>query len=91
MASEWVGMAFMVALIMRTEEGLKLFTKVCKHGLRNANMSSRKAVANDAPAPSIQVEQDNPASDSDSDSDICHSSSDDTDSSEKAEKDSVDF
>jgi len=81
-ASEWAGMALTVALIMRTEEGLKLFTKVCKRRLRNANMASRRAVANDASAPSIEVEHNQPASDSDSDSDIGHSSSDDSTVSE---------
>jgi len=53
-------------------------------------MASKRAVANDASAPSVEPEQDKPTSDSNSDSDIGHSSNDDSDSSEEAEEDSVD-
>jgi len=33
-ASEWPGMAFTMALMIHTEEGFKLFSKVCKQRMK---------------------------------------------------------
>jgi len=54
-ATEWAGALFTMTLLMRTEEGLQLFKKVCKRNLKNAKNMRKGNSRNDEDDDSEEV------------------------------------